>query len=112
MITPLAFGSVGRAQPTAAATTSPGTSLVMAAYAVGTIAPGRSRGRSTTAVSGGRMEETLTRLILQMPAARRALSKALSGVVPSALPDVVAALVTGFQPIRSSSPPSLEVKCR
>ena len=31
MMTPFLVGSAGRAQPTAAATTSPGTSLVMAA---------------------------------------------------------------------------------
>src|SRR5207237_8295584 len=55
------------------------------------------------------MLETLTRLMLPIPAARSALSKALSGVVPSALPEVVAALVTGFQPIRSS--PSSLIAC-
>src|SRR5438093_4099190 len=101
MITPFLVRSSGRAQPTAAATTSPGTSLVMAGKRVGTMAPGRRRGRSSTSASGGRIEETLTRLMLPMPAARRALSKALSEVSPSALPDVVAALVTGVQPIRS-----------
>src|SRR5262245_14649119 len=47
------------------------------------------------------MLETLMRLMLPMPAARRALSKALSGVEPSALPAVPAALVTGAKCIRA-----------
>src|SRR5439155_815704 len=50
---------------------SPGVSLVMAAYAVGTSAPGLIFGRSITGTSGGRMLETLIRLMLPMPAARR-----------------------------------------
>jgi len=49
------------------------------------------------------MLETLIRLMFPMPAARRALSKALSGVDPSAVPAVPAALVTGAKWIRSSS---------
>src|SRR5262249_38490909 len=89
----------GRAQPTAAATTSPGTSLVMAAKAVGTMAPGRRRGSSTTSASRGGVDETLPRVMLPMAAASKGVSQALSAVVPSALPDVVAALVTGFHPI-------------
>ncbi len=101
MITPFLAGSTGRAQPTAAATTSPGTSLVMAAKAVGTSAPGLIRGSATSSTPGGRMLETLMRLMLPMPAASRALSKALSGVEPSALPAVPAALVTGAKRIRS-----------
>src|SRR2546422_8260551 len=48
-------------------------SLVMAAYAVGTSAPSLIFGRSITGTSGGRMLETLIRLMLPMPAARSAL---------------------------------------
>ena len=47
------------------------------------------------------MLDTLIRLMLPMPAASRALSKAFSGVEPSALPAVPAALVTGAKRIRS-----------
>ena len=68
------------------------------------VIPGK-RGSGTISTPGGRMLETRTRLMLPMPAASRALSKALSGVEPSALPAVPAALVTGVQPMRSSSPP-------
>src|SRR5437867_646128 len=41
------------------------------------MAPGLIFGRSITGTSGGRMLETFTRLMLPMPAARSALSKAL-----------------------------------
>ena len=105
MMTPFLLASTGRAQPTAAATTSPGTSLDIDAYAVGTMAPGLIFGSATSSTPGGRMLDTRTRLILPMPAASRALSKALSGVEPSAVPAVPAALVTGVQPIGFSSPP-------
>src|SRR5690349_214699 len=59
------------------------------------------RGSGTSSTPGGRMLETLIRLMLPMPAASRALSKALSGVDPSALPAVPAAFVTGAKCIRS-----------
>src|SRR5262249_17435010 len=99
-------GSSGRAQPTAAAITSPGTSLVWAANAVGTIAPGLIRGSGTSSTPGGRMLEILSRLMLPIPAASSALSKALSDVPPSAFPAVPAAMVTAVHPMRSSlSPP-------
>src|SRR5262245_36469501 len=49
--------------------------------------------------SGGTMLETLTRFTLPMPAARRALSNALSAVPPSAEPAVAATFVTFFQNI-------------
>jgi len=70
------------------------------------MAPGLIRGSETTSAAGGKMLETFTRLTLPMPAARRALSKALRGVEPSALPVVAATFVTGFQPIHSSSRPA------
>src|SRR5256884_9293406 len=82
---------------------SPGVSLVMAAYAVGTSAPSLIFGRSITGTSGGRMLETLIRLMLPMPAASSALSKALRVVPPSACPAVAAAIVIVCV-IRSSSP--------
>ena len=47
-------------------------------------APGLIFGRSITGTSGGRMLETLMRLMLPMPAARSALSNALRVVPPSA----------------------------
>src|SRR2546425_522911 len=81
---------------------SPGVSLVTAAYAVGMSAPSLIFGRSITGTSGGRMLETLIRLMLPMPAARSALSNALRAVPPSARPAVAAAIVT-FPVIRSSS---------
>jgi hypothetical protein len=99
MITPFFVWSTGRAQPTAAATTSPGTSLDIDEYAVGTMAPGTIFGSGTSSTPGGRMLETRTRLMLPMPAASRALSKALSGVEPSALPAVPAATITFVHPI-------------
>src|SRR5262245_28014276 len=49
------------------------------------------------------MLEIRTRLMLPMPAANSALSKALSGVPPSAFPAVPAAIVTSVHPMRSSS---------
>ena len=49
--------------------------------------------------SGGTMLETLMRLTLPMPAASSALSNALSGVPPSAVPAVTDAFVTCFQNI-------------
>src|SRR6185369_10633109 len=49
-----------------------------------------------TGTSGGRMLETLMRLMLPIPAARSALSKALRVVEPSACPAVAAAIVTVF----------------
>src|SRR5919109_3627412 len=85
---------------------SPGVSLVIAAYAVGMRAPGLIFGRSMTGTSGGRMLEILIRLMLPMPAASSALSKALRLVPPSACPAVAAAIVTVFV-IRSSSPRDL-----
>src|SRR4051812_45656103 len=75
----------------------------MAAYAVGIRAPSLIFGSSMTGTSGGRMLETLMRLMLPMPAASSALSKALRVVPPSACPAVAAAIVTVFV-IRSSSP--------
>src|SRR5262245_1586086 len=59
-------------------------------------APGLILGRSVRATSGGTMLETLMRLMLPMPAARSALSKALRGVPPSAWPAVAAAIVIVF----------------
>src|SRR5262245_35541081 len=59
-------------------------------------APGLILGRSVRATSGGTMLETLMRLMLPMPAARSALSKALRGVPPSAWPAVAAAMVIVF----------------
>src|SRR5436309_12009202 len=70
------------------------------------MAPGLIAGSGTRSTPGGRMLEILTRLMLPMPAASRALSKALSGVEPSAFPAVPAALVTGVQPIQSSFAPA------
>src|SRR5206468_1914303 len=67
------------------------------------MAPGLIFGNSMTGTSGGRMLETLIRLMLPMPAASSALSKALRVVPPSACPAVAAAIVTVFV-IRSSSP--------
>src|SRR5262245_5261142 len=52
--------------------------------------------------SGGTMLDTLMRLTLPMPATRSALSNALSGVPPSAVPAVTYALVTCFQNIATS----------
>src|SRR5215510_2179515 len=69
-------------------------------------APGLILGRSITGTSGGRMLETLTRLILPMPAASSALSKALREVPPSACPAVAAAIVIRFV-IRSILPSPL-----
>src|SRR5262245_26703222 len=66
-------------------------------------APGLILGRSITGTSGGRMLETLTRLMLPMPAASSALSKALRAVPPSACPAVAAAIVIRFV-IRSLLP--------
>src|SRR6202521_2211562 len=63
----------------------------MAAYAVGTRAPGLIFGISTTGTLGGRMLEILIKLMFPMPAARSALSKALRAVPPSACPVVAAA---------------------
>src|SRR3970040_1391631 len=71
-------------------------------------APGLILGRSTMSTSGGTMLETLMRLMLPIPAARSALSKALRGGEPSADPAVAATFVTFFQSIRPSfSPPSV-----
>src|SRR5262245_61177401 len=69
-------------------------------------APSLIFGSSITGTFGGRMLETLIRLMLPMPAASSALSKALRGVPPSAWPAVAAAIVTVFV-IRSSSPRDL-----
>src|SRR5262249_41735412 len=66
-------------------------------------APGLIFGSSMTGTSGGRMLEILTRLMLPMPAASSALSKALRGVPPSAWPAVAAAIVFRFV-IRSILP--------
>src|SRR5262245_4217802 len=89
----------------------PGVALVIAAYAVGTKAPGLIRGSSTMSTSGGTMLETLMRLTLPMPATRSALSNAFSGVPPSAVPAVTDALVTCFQNI-ATSPRAAPVKSR
>src|SRR5215510_5748306 len=102
MMTPGFVRSTGRAYPTAAAMIWPGVVLVMAAYAVGTRAPGLIWGRSTMSTSGGTMLETLMRLTLPMPAARSALSNAFSAVPPSAAPAVAATFVTFFQIIATS----------
>src|ERR1041384_1763594 len=77
----------------------------MAAYAVGMMAPGLIFGSSITGTSGGRMLETLRRLMLPMPAASSALSKALRVDPPSAWPAVAAAIVTVFVIRSSFSPP-------
>src|SRR5262245_43573979 len=69
-------------------------------------APGLILGSSMTGTSGGRMLEILTRLMLPMPAASSALSKALRGVPPSAWPAVAAAIVIRFV-IRSILPSPL-----
>src|SRR5260370_40022583 len=59
-------------------------------------APGLIFGRSPIVPSGGMMLETLMRLTLPRPATSSALSKALSGEPPSALPTAAAAIVTVF----------------
>src|SRR5262245_11961908 len=82
----------------------PGVVLVMAAYAVGTSAPGLIFGSSTMSTSGGTMLETLMRFTFPMPAASSALSNAFSGVPPSAVPAVTEAFVTCFQNIGTSLP--------
>src|SRR5215831_2827 len=69
-------------------------------------APGLILGRSVRATSGGTMLETLMRLMLPMPAASSALTKALRGVPPSAWPAVAAAIVIRFV-IRSILPSPL-----
>src|SRR5690606_33097335 len=71
---------------TAAAMVSPGSSLVMAPYAVGVSAPGGMSSYSTSSAAGGKMLLTRSRFKLPMPAASSALSNALSVVGPSAAP--------------------------